>query len=65
VDLSSPVLEGPEEAPAAARVVESAAAPVVESAAVALAAASRKADTPEPYQPDAEPAPASMRVEEE
>jgi hypothetical protein len=57
VDLSSPVPEGPEEAPAAARVVE--------SAAVALPAASRKADTPESYQPDEEPAPASMRVEEE
>jgi hypothetical protein len=56
VDLSSPVPEGPEEAPAA---------PVVESADVALAAASRKADTPESYQPDEEPAPASMRVEEE
>jgi hypothetical protein len=57
VDLSSPVLEEPEE--------ESAAAPLVEFAAVALAAASRKADTPEPYQPDEGPAPASMRVEEE
>jgi len=73
VDLSSPVLEGPKEAPAAAwvvepaaaRVVEPAAARVVEPAAVALAAASRKADTPESYQTDEEPAPASMRVEEE
>jgi hypothetical protein len=65
VDLSSQVLEGPEEAPAAARVVEPAAARVAESAAVALPAVSRKADTPEPYQPDEESAPASMRVGEE
>jgi hypothetical protein len=57
VDLSFPVLEGPEEG--------SAAAPAVESAVVALAAAARKADTPESYQPVEEPAPASMRVEEE
>jgi hypothetical protein len=57
VDLSSPVPEEPEEEPAAA--------PMVEFAAVALAAASRKADTPESYQPDEEPAPASMRAEEE
>ncbi|HEY1995193.1 MAG TPA: hypothetical protein VGG81_12370 [Edaphobacter sp.] len=57
MDLSFPVLEGPEEG--------SAAAPAVESAVVALAAAARKADTPESYQPVEEPAPASMRVEEE
>jgi hypothetical protein len=54
-----------EEEPAAAPVVESAAVREVESAALTLAAASRKADTPEPYQPDEKPAPASMRVEEE
>jgi hypothetical protein len=54
-----------EEEPAAAWVVEPAAAWVVESAALTLAAASRKADTREPYQPDEKPAPAWMRVEEE
>jgi hypothetical protein len=56
VDPSSPALEEPE--------AGSAAAPVVESAVVA-AASVRKADTPESYQSERGPAPASMRVEEE